>query len=104
MFKSKKLSKFKTIRHGFFNRMGGVSKGIYKGLRVNQWDMIGYVGSTGVSTGPHLHYEVIYMNKQINPKKMNLPSISILEGNELERFNKEMKTIYSTMGRNILIM
>tara|TARA_B100000579_G_scaffold432537_2_gene449559 strand:+ start:771 stop:2090 length:1320 start_codon:yes stop_codon:yes gene_type:complete len=90
-------SSYKTA----YAHLSKYKKGIYKGLRVNQGEIIGYVGSTGVSTGPHLHYEVIYMNKQINPKKMNLPSISILEGKELERFNKEMKTIYSNFLFNL---
>ncbi len=90
-------SSYKTA----YAHLSKYKKGIYKGLRVNQGEIIGYVGSTGISTGPHLHYEVIYMNKQINPKKMNLPSISILEGKELERFNKEMKTIYSNFLFNL---
>ncbi len=90
-------SSYKTA----YAHLSKYKKGIYKGLRVNQGEIIGYVGSTGVSTGPHLHYEVIYMNKQINPKKMNLPSINILEGKELDRFNKEMKTIYSNFLFNL---
>ena len=90
-------SSYKTA----YAHLSKYKKGIYKGLRVNQGEIIGYVGSTGISTGPHLHYEVIYMNKQINPKKMNLPSISILEGKELDRFNKEMKTIYSNFLFNL---
>ena len=98
--------KYIRIRHNSsyktaYAHLSKYKKGIYKGLRVNQGEVIGYVGSTGVSTGPHLHYEVIYMNKQINPKKMNLPSISILKGKELERFKKEMNTIYSNFLFNL---
>ena len=93
--------KYIRIRHNSsyktaYAHLSKYKKGIYKGLRVNQGEVIGYVGSTGVSTGPHLHYEVIYMNKQINPKKMNLPSISFLKGKELERFKK--KDNWSNMG------
>ena len=70
-------------------------KGLYKGHRVNQGDIIGFVGTTGRSTGPHLHYEVIYQGEQINPKKMNLPSGKILEGQELNRFKIEAEKIYA---------
>ena len=70
-------------------------KGISTGMRINQGDVIGYVGSTGKSTGPHLHYEIIYQNQQINPLSLNLPAGKKLKGKELERFNSEMKTIYA---------
>jgi murein DD-endopeptidase MepM/ murein hydrolase activator NlpD len=70
-------------------------KGISKGVRVNQGDIIAYVGSTGNSTGAHLHYEIIFQNKQINPMKMNLPSGKILKGNELEEFKRNSDSIYA---------
>ena len=57
--------------------------------------MIGYVGSSGRSTGPHLHYEIIYQNKQINPLTLKLPSGKKLKGKEFKRFISEMKTIYA---------
>ena len=55
-------------------------KGIRKGVKVNQGNIIGYVGSTGMSTGPHLHYEVIKNGKKINSQKLKLPSGKILKG------------------------
>jgi len=92
--------KYIRIRHNSsyktaYAHLSNYNKNIYKGARVNQGDIIGYVGSTGKSTGPHLHYEVIYQNKQINPLKMKLPSGKILKDDELKKFNEEIKIIYS---------
>ena len=92
--------KYIRIRHNSsyktaYAHLNNYNKNIYKGARVNQGGIIGYVGSTGKSTGPHLHYEVIYQNKQINPMKMKLPSGKILKDDELKKFNEEMKIIYS---------
>ena len=94
------FGKYIRIRHNSsyktaYAHLNNYKKNIYKGKRVNQGETIGYVGSTGKSTGPHLHYEVIYQNKQINPMKMKLPSGKVLKDDELKRFNEEMKIIYS---------
>ena len=59
---------------------------IKKGLRVKQGQIIGYVGSTGLSTGPHLHYEVIENGRKINSQKLKLPSGKILNGKERKDF------------------
>ncbi len=69
--------------------------GIKKGVRVKQGRIIGYVGSTGMSTGPHLHYEVIENGKKINSQTLKLPSGKILKGNirklfEVERIKKDI--------------
>ena len=84
-----------------YAHLSGFKKGISKGVRVNQGEVIGYVGSTGRSTGPHLHYEIIYQNKQINPLKLKLPSGKILEGKELERFKKNYKMILANHLNNL---
>ena len=78
-----------------YAHLSGFKKGISTGIRVNQGNVIGYVGSSGRSTGPHLHYEIIYQNEQINPLTLKLPSGKKLKGKELERFISEMKTIYA---------
>ena len=92
--------KYIRIRHNnayktVYGHLSGFKKGISKGKRVNQGDIIGYVGSTGNSTGSHLHYEILFQNKQINPMKMKLPSGKILSGSELKRFKDEVKVIYA---------
>jgi murein DD-endopeptidase MepM/ murein hydrolase activator NlpD len=72
------------------------ASGIKKGIKVKQGSIIGYVGSTGISTGPHLHYEVLYKNKNINPASIKTPSGKILKNNELEGFmllKKEIETL-----------
>ena len=92
--------KYIRIRHNneyktAYGHMSGFKKGLSKGLRVNQGEIIGYVGSTGKSTGPHLHYEIIFQNEQINPLKLKLPSGKVLKGEELAKFQREAKKIYA---------
>ena len=92
--------KYIRIRHNneyktAYAHLSRYEKGISKGVRVNQGEIIGYVGNTGNSTGPHLHYEILYQNKHINPLKLKLPSGKILTGKELQRFKNEYKKIYA---------
>ena len=90
--------KYIRIRHnGTYNtgyaHLSGYAKGMKKGKRVRQGQVIGYVGSTGMSTGPHLHYEVMQGNKRINPMTLKLPSGRKLKGQELAAFQQQVQKI-----------
>ena len=80
--KIKHNSTYQTV----YAHMSKFGRGIKKGVRVKQGQVIGYVGSTGMSTGPHLHYEVIENGKKINSQKLKLPSGKILKGSDRKNF------------------
>tara|TARA_B100002019_G_C21230902_1_gene580035 strand:- start:165 stop:1457 length:1293 start_codon:yes stop_codon:yes gene_type:complete len=80
--KIKHNSTYQTV----YAHMSKFARGIKAGVRVKQGQTIGYVGSTGKSTGPHLHYEVIINGKKVNSQKLKLPSGKILKGNERKIF------------------
>jgi murein DD-endopeptidase MepM/ murein hydrolase activator NlpD len=80
--KIKHNSTYQTV----YAHLKSFAKGIKEGRKVKQGQIIGYVGSTGMSTGPHLHYEVLINGKQVNSQKLKLPSGKVLKGNERQKF------------------
>ena len=83
--KIKHNSTYETI----YAHMKNFARGIKEGVRVKQGQIIGYVGSTGKSTGPHLHYEVVVNGKKVNSQKLKLPSGKTLKGKERKVFEVE---------------
>lgn len=92
--------KYVRIRHNAeystaYAHMKGINRGISTGKRVRQGEVIGYVGSTGQSTGPHLHFEIIHKGVKVNPMRVKMPSGQKLEGTELARFEATRATMNS---------
>jgi len=83
--KIKHNSTYETI----YAHMKSFAKGIKEGRKVRQGQIIGYVGSTGMSTGPHLHYEVVVNGKKVNSQRLKLPSGKTLKGKAREKFELE---------------
>jgi murein DD-endopeptidase MepM/ murein hydrolase activator NlpD len=83
--KIKHNSTYETI----YAHMKSFAKGIKEGRKVRQGQIIGYVGSTGMSTGPHLHYEVVVNGKKVNSQRLKLPSGKILKNKAREKFELE---------------
>jgi len=83
--KIKHNSTYETL----YAHMSKFARGIKSGVRVKQGQTIGYVGSTGKSTGPHLHYEVIVNGKKVNSQKLKLPSGKILKGENRKLFETQ---------------
>lgn len=84
-------NKFSTA----YAHMSRFGKGITRGSRVAQGDIIGYVGSTGESTGPHLHYEVLVDNQQVNPLTVDVPTNPPLGGRQLASFQDWRNKVHS---------
>ena len=92
--KDKGYGNYVSIRHNStyvtaYGHMSKFGRGIRKGVRVTQGQTIGYVGSTGMSTGPHLHYEVISNGKRINSQRLKLPTGKVLNNEARNRFEIE---------------
>ena len=82
-------SQYKTA----YAHLSKFARGVKRNFKVKQGQVIGYVGTSGRSTGPHLHYEVIFNKKQINPNKLKMPEIKALNKNEMIDFNKKKENI-----------
>ena len=92
--KYKGYGNYVSIKHNStyvtaYGHMSKFGRGVRKGVRVKQGRIIGYVGSTGMSTGPHLHYEVIKNNKRVNSQRLKLPSGKILSNEARNKFEVE---------------
>ena len=85
--------RYLRIRHNgryktAYGHLAKFQRGVRKGKRVHQGQIVAFVGSSGRSTGPHLHYEILVDNRRINPLRLKLPSGKKLKGMELARFKK----------------
>ena len=95
--------KYVRIRHNTeyktaYGHMSRIDKAARRGKRVRQGDIIGTVGSTGRSTGPHLHYEVLLGGRQINPLTLELPTGAKLACADLERFEAEVTALQAAIA------
>ncbi len=90
--------KYIRIRHNStyktaYAHMSKIKRGITPGQRVNQGEIIGYIGSTGRSTGPHLHYEILVNSRKVNPLTVRLPAGKSIPEIERKPFELSMATI-----------
>jgi len=96
--------KYIRIRHanGYetaYGHMSAYARNMAVGTHVHQGQVIGYVGSTGLATGPHLHYEIIINTRFVDPMKVKLPRGRVLEGTELISFDRERDRINGIMAQ-----
>jgi murein DD-endopeptidase MepM/ murein hydrolase activator NlpD len=84
-----------------YSHMSSFAKGIAPGKRVQQGQVIGYVGNSGLSTGPHLHYEVIINGSFVDPLKIRLPRGRELEGRGLVEFKRQREQVDELMSHGV---
>jgi murein DD-endopeptidase MepM/ murein hydrolase activator NlpD len=82
-----------------YGHMSAFAKGIEPGKRVRQGQVIGFVGSTGLSTGAHVHYEIMVNGRFVDPMRIRLPRGRVLEGTMLAGFERERDRIEGMMNR-----
>lgn len=93
--------KYVRIRHNqeystAYAHMRAIQNGVTQGKRIRQGQVIGFVGTTGRSTGPHLHFEILHGGTQVNPMRVKMPAGEKLAGKELARFEAARDTLKST--------
>lgn len=96
--------KYIRIRHanGYetaYGHMTAFARGIEPGVKVHQGQLIGYVGSTGQSTGPHVHYEIIINGRFVDPMRIKLPRGRELAGAMLQQFERERDKVEGVMNQ-----
>ncbi|MFN0219451.1 MAG: M23 family metallopeptidase [Hyphomicrobium sp.] len=86
--------------HTAYGHMSRFASGVGEGAKVRQGQIIGYVGSTGLSSGPHVHFEVLVNSRFVDPMSIEVPRERKLEGKELQEFQKEHARIDELMRRS----